>query len=322
VSPDPIGPFAEREQVWSAFRRFTDDRGWVVCIMGASEQWLPVYRAMGMHDIYIGDEAVVDVQRFSLAGGDMKGLRQAYNRIAKYGYTASFHDPGRLDRTTAAQLAGLMSQSRRGEFERGFSMVLGRIFDPRDEQLVLCMVTGPDGNPAAMCQFVPASGIGGYSLDLMRRDRGEHPNGLMDFALVSTIEHLRSLGCQGLSLNFAALRSVLEGERGDGATQRVERWALKKMSSFLQIETLWRFNAKYRPDWLPRYVVYDTAEHLVPVVLAILRAESLSEVPVIGRMIAASERRAHAGEESTAAGVDAASGASLLPFREPADHTK
>jgi lysylphosphatidylglycerol synthetase-like protein (DUF2156 family) len=316
VSPDPIGPFAEREQVWGAFRRYADDRGWVVTIMGASEQWLPVYRSMGMHDIYIGDEAVVDVQEFSLAGGHMKGLRQAYNRIAKYGYTVSFHDPGRLDRATAAQLAGLMSQSRRGEFERGFSMVLGRIFDPRDEDLILCMVTAPNGDPAAMCQFVPARGIGGYSLDLMRRDRGEHPNGLMDFALVSTIEHLRALGCQGLSLNFAALRSVLEGERGDGATQRVERWALKKMSSFLQIESLWRFNAKYGPDWLPRYVVYDAAEHLVPVVLAILRAESLSEVPVIGRMIAASERRAHAADEGP--GADGPSGASLLPFQVPA----
>ena len=82
------------------------------------------------------------------------------------------------------------------------------------------------------------------------------------------------------------------------------------MSSFLQIETLWRFNAKYEPEWLPRYVVYDTAEHLVPVVLAILRAESLSEVPVIGRMIAASDRRAHAGLEAAA---DSGSGASLLP---------
>ena len=307
VSPDPIGPEAEQEQVWSAFRRFTDDRGWVVAMMGASEQWLPIYRATGMHDIYIGDEAVVDVQRFSLAGGHMKGLRQAYNRVAKYGYTATFHNPARLDRETAAQLAGLMSQSRRGEFERGFSMVLGRIFDPRDEGLILCVVTGPDGSPAAMCQFVPARGIGGYSLDLMRRDRGEHPNGLIDFALVSTIMHVRDLGCHGLSLNFAALRSILEGERGDGATQRVERWALKKMSSFLQIETLWRFNAKYGPDWLPRYIVYDTAEHLVPVVLAILRAESLSEVPVIGRMIAASDRRAHAGADA------ATSGASLLP---------
>ena len=247
VSPDPIGPLAEQEQVWAAFRRFADNRGWVVTVMGAGEHWLPIYRATGMHDIYIGDEAVVDVQEFSLAGGQMKGLRQAYNRIAKYGYTASFHDPARLDSWTAEQLAGLMSQSRRGEFERGFSMVLGRIFDPRDENLILCMVTGPDGNPAAMCQFVPARGIGGYSLDLMRRDRGEHPNGLIDFALVSTIEHLRTLGCQGISLNFAALRSVLEGVGGDGPTQRVERWALKKMSSFLQIETLWRFNAKYGP---------------------------------------------------------------------------
>ncbi|MGH9029794.1 MAG: phosphatidylglycerol lysyltransferase domain-containing protein, partial [Acidimicrobiales bacterium] len=153
------------------------------------------------------------------------------------------------------------------------------------------------------------------SLDLMRRDRGDHPNGLIDFALVSTIEHMRLLGCRSVSLNFAALRSVLEGERGDGVTQRVERWALKRMSSFLQIETLWRFNAKYEPTWLPRYVVYDTAEHLVPVVLAILRAESLSEVPVIGRMIAASDRRSKGAAD---AGGDS-SGASLLPPTGPVE---
>jgi lysylphosphatidylglycerol synthetase-like protein (DUF2156 family) len=314
VSPDAIGPYAEREQVWGAFRRFADNRGWVVAVMGGGENWLPVYRATGMHEIYIGDEAVVDVQRFSLSGGHMKGLRQAHNRIAKYGYTATFHDPARLDRVTAERLTGLMSQSRRGEFERGFSMVLGRIFDPRDEGLILCVVTGPEGEPAALCQFVPARGIGGFSLDLMRRDRGEHPNGLIDFALVSTIEHLRAQGHRGLSLNFAALRSILDGERGDGVTQRVERWALKKMSSFLQIETLWRFNAKYEPEWLPRYVVYDTAEHLVPVVLAILRAESLTEVPVIGRMIAASDRRAHAADDD-GTGVPGLpeTGASLLP---------
>ena len=313
VSPDPIGPPAEREQVWGSFRRFADNRGWIVAVMGGSGEWLPIYRATGMHDIYIGDEAVVGVQSFSLAGGHMKGLRQAHNRIAKYGYSVTFHDPGRLDRNTAQRLTGLMSQSRRGEFERGFSMVLGRIFDPRDEGLLLCVVTGPDGAPAAMCQFVPARGIGGFSLDLMRRDRGEHPNGLIDFALVSTIEHLRELGCEGLSLNFAALRSVLEGENGDGVTQRVERWAIKKMSSFLQIETLWRFNAKYGPDWLPRYVVYDTAEHLVPVVLAILRAESLAEVPVIGRMIAASDRRARLRKSRS---DQDSTGISLLPLPE------
>ena len=33
------------------------------------------------------------MQSFSLAGRTMKGLRQAHNRIEKYGYTVTFHDP-------------------------------------------------------------------------------------------------------------------------------------------------------------------------------------------------------------------------------------
>ena len=143
-------------------------------------------------------------------------------------------------------------------------MMLGRIFDPRDTGLLLTVVHGPDGHPAAMCQFVPAAGIRGYSLDLMRRDPCDHPNGLLDFALCSTIEHLKTGGYEGLSLNFATMRSTLSGDRGDGTVQRAERWFLKRLSSFAQIESLWRFNAKYEPEWLPRYVVFDTAEHLVP----------------------------------------------------------
>jgi lysylphosphatidylglycerol synthetase-like protein (DUF2156 family) len=182
-------------------------------------------------------------------------------------------------------LVNLMEKSRRGEQERGFSMMLGRLFDQRDTGLLLTLVEGPDGEPCAMCQFVPSPAIGGYSLDLMRRDPGEHPNGLLDFALCSTITHLKEMGMKGLSLNFAAMRSILEGESGDGVTQRVERWALRRLSGVLQIETLWRFNAKYEPHWLPRYIVYDSAEQFVPVAVQIMRAESLTEVPVIGRLL-------------------------------------
>ena len=300
ISPDPIGPRNEREQVWGAFRKFADSHGWVTSVMGAGEDWLSIYRDSGMHNLYLGDEAVVKVQPFTLSGGAMKGLRQAVNRIAKYGYTVSFHDPSRLDPAISGELTALMSLSRQGEHERGFSMMLGRVFDPRDTGLLLTVVRGPDGGAAAMCQFVPAPGINGYSLDLMRRDPGEHPNGLLDFALCSTIEHLRGGGYEGLSLNFAALRSTLSGDKGDGTVQRAERWFLKRLSNFAQIESLWRFNAKYEPEWLPRYVVIDTAEHLVPVMMAILRAESLWEIPVLGRLLAAgAEKRMVAAQRET-----------------------
>jgi lysyl-tRNA synthetase class 2 len=289
VSPDPIGPVTERAEVWGAFRRFADDRGWPLAVLGASEEWLPVYRAAGMHDLYVGDEAVVDCTRFSLAGGNAKSLRQAVNRVARNGYRVEFHDPSRLDPDLQQALREVMTRSRRGDVERGFSMTLGRVFLPEDRDLLLAVCFAADGTPAAFCQYVPAPAIDGYSLDLMRRDveradGSPHPNGLLDFVVVETIRHLRERGRRGLGLNFATMRAVVAGEAGhDGAMHRAERWLLRRMSDTMQIESLWRFNAKYDPDWVPRYAVYDAAENILPVALAVARAESFWELPVVGR---------------------------------------
>jgi lysylphosphatidylglycerol synthetase-like protein (DUF2156 family) len=290
VSPDPIGPEAEGAETWKAFRRFADEQGWTLAVLGAGEEWLPVYRASGMHDLYMGDEGVVDCTQFTLEGGHHKGLRQAVNRIHRNGYTISFHDPAHLDPSLRTQLNAVMTKSRRGDAERGFSMTLGRVFDPDDVGLLIAVVHGPDGGPVAFCQYVPAPGIEGYSLDLMRRDDGEHPNGLMDFAIVETIWYLRDHGNRGLGLNFAAMRAVLAGEAGEGLTQRVQAWLLRRMSDSMQIESLWKFNAKYDPRWQPRYALYDSPEHALPAVLAVARAESFWELPLIGRFLVPSDK--------------------------------
>ena len=285
VSPDPIGPTWERDAVWEEFRAFADSNGWSVAVFGADEVWLPVYRRSGMHDLYVGDEGVIDVTRFSLEGGRHKGLRQAANRIAKYGYTMTFHDPATADAELRAAVETVMGMSRRGEVERGFSMTLGRLFDPDDKGLLLAVCRDKDHKPVAFCQYVPAPGIEGYSLDLMRRDAGEHPNGLLDFVVVETIRHLAANGYRRLGLNFATMRAILAGETGAGIATRIERWALRRMSGSMQIESLWKFNAKFDPEWHPRYGVYDTAGNIVPVAFAIARAESFWELPVLGRFL-------------------------------------
>ena len=292
VSPDPIGPMAEREEGWGAFRRFVDEHGWALGGLGAGEDWLPIYRSTGMHDLYVGDEGVVRIARFTLEGGRFKGLRQAVNRIAKYGYTISFHDPSTLDARLRESLTEVMTKSRRGDVERGFSMTLGRVFDPEDAGLLLAVVHGPDGSPVAFCQYVPAPGIGGYSLDLMRRDDGEHPNGLIDFAVVETIKELKNRRCEGLGLNFATMRAVLAGEAGEGVSHRVQAWLLRRMGDSMQIESLWKFNAKFDPDWQPRYAIYDAPENMLAVAIAVARAESFWELPLIGRFLVPAAARA------------------------------
>ncbi|HXW77991.1 MAG TPA: phosphatidylglycerol lysyltransferase domain-containing protein, partial [Acidimicrobiales bacterium] len=273
----------------------------------------------GMRDLYAGDEGLVRTLRFTLEGGRFKGLRQAVNRIAKYGYRISFHDPACLDEALRASLEMVMAKSRRGGVERGFSMTLGRAFDPDDEGLLLAVVHAPPpvgpaeagpstegpcteaelGEPVAFCQFVPAPGIGGYSLDLMRRDSAKHPNGLIDFAVVETIRYLRQRGGEAVSLNFATMRGVLAGETGTGPSRRIQAWFLRRMSGSMQIESLWKFDAKYDPEWQPRYVLYDAPENALAVAIAIARAESWWELPVIGRFLVPSP--GHAGEDAPGA---------------------
>ncbi|MBV9660826.1 MAG: DUF2156 domain-containing protein, partial [Acidimicrobiales bacterium] len=72
---------------------------------------------------------------------------------------------------------------------------------------------------------------------------------------------------------------------GEGMSQRIQAWVLHRMSGSMQIESLWRFNAKYDPDWQPRYAMYDAPEHVLATAIAIARAESFWELPVIGRFL-------------------------------------
>lgn len=284
VSPDPVGPETTKDQAWKEFHSFANAKGWIVGVLGADENWLDHYQASGMHSIYVGDEAIVGLKGFHLDGKKNKGLRQAVGRMRKYGYTAEFVDPSNVDPSLKAALMSVMSQSRQGQVERGFSMTLGRVLDPADKYLLLTVCKDSNGTVVGFCQWVPSPGINGYSLDLMRRDLGSHPNGLTDFMIVSTIEYLIDTGYEHLSLNFATMRAVLSGEM-DSMTQKVEKWFLKRMSDSMQIESLWRFNSKFDPIWHPRYVVYDNAEHTPAIALAIARAEALWELPIIGRFL-------------------------------------
>jgi lysylphosphatidylglycerol synthetase-like protein (DUF2156 family) len=196
-------------------------------------------------------------------------------------------DPAQLAPELEQQLRDLMTESRKGDVERGFSMTLGRAFERDDRGLLLAVAFDRDEHPAAFCQYVPARAISGWSLDLMRRsERGDHPNGLTELVVVDTIEHLRKEGYEGLALNFATFRAVLASEAGDRFVHRVEKWFLERMSDSMQIESLWTFNEKFQPEWHPRYACYDSPEHLLAASIAVARAESFWELPLIGRFFA------------------------------------
>ncbi|MGV9274047.1 phosphatidylglycerol lysyltransferase domain-containing protein [Streptomyces griseosporeus] len=279
ASGDPLGDpeaWPGAIEPWLAQARA---HGWIPAVMGASEEAGTVYARHGLDALELGDEAIVDVAEFTLEGRAMRTVRQAYNRVRRAGYTVRIR---RHEEIPAAEMAALVRRAdawRDGATERGFSMALGRLGDPEDGRCVMLECADGRGEPRALLSFVPW-GPHGLSLDLMRRDR-DGENGLMEFMVIELLRRAPEIGITQVSLNFAMFRSVFErGARlGAGPVLRLWRSLLSFFSRWWQIESLYRANAKYRPIWEPRFLLFEKSADLPRIGVASACAEGFLEVP-------------------------------------------
>ncbi|MCW2600683.1 MAG: putative rane protein found fused to lysyl-tRNA synthetase like protein [Frankiales bacterium] len=273
ASGDPLGDPEAWPGAIEAFLATAEEHAWTPAVMGCSEQAGKAWCRADLTALEIGDEAVLEVAEFSLEGRGMRNVRQAVNRVERAGYTAQVCRVADISPEQGTALRAQAAAWRGTDTERGFSMALGRFGDPADRECVTVMAFQED-RLRAFLHFVPW-GTDGLSLDLMRRDR-DADNGLNELLIVSALSAAPSLGVTRLSLNFAVFRSALErGERlGAGPIIRAWRGFLLFASRWFQIESLYRFNAKFRPEWEPRYVCYPQARDLPRVALAALEAEA------------------------------------------------
>ncbi|MGH3156991.1 MAG: phosphatidylglycerol lysyltransferase domain-containing protein, partial [Streptosporangiaceae bacterium] len=243
-------------------------------VMGCSELAAEIWCREGdLTALELGDEAIVSVADFSLSGRAMRNVRQMVSRVARHGYVAEVRRVADIPREDIEQLVRQADSWRGSPTERGFSMALGRVGGPGDEDCVVATAT-ENGVLRAMQHFVPW-GSDGLSLDLMRRDRASQP-GLNDFLIVAAIKAAPSLGVKQLSLNFAVFRAALErGERiGAGPVLRAWRSLLVFASKWFQIESLYKFNSKFQPAWQPRFFVFPGSRDAPRIALAALEAEA------------------------------------------------
>ncbi|MEU9964030.1 DUF2156 domain-containing protein [Streptomyces samsunensis] len=283
ASGDPVGDV----EAWpGAIARFMEEaraHSWTPAVMGCSETGGEVWtRETGLDALELGDEAIVDVADFTLSGRAMRNVRQMVKRIERAGYETRVRRAAELDPEELETIRRAAADWRGTDTERGFSMALGRIGDPADGDAVIATAhkaadegaeEGPYGDLKAVLHFVPW-GRDGMSLELMRRDRSADP-GMNELLIVAALRAAPGLGVERVSLNFAMFRSALaRGEKlGAGPVLRGWRALLVFLSRWFQIESLYKFNAKFQPRWEPRFVVFRNTRDLPRIGLAAMQAE-------------------------------------------------
>ncbi|WP_236796024.1 bifunctional lysylphosphatidylglycerol synthetase/lysine--tRNA ligase LysX [Amycolatopsis sp. GM8] len=267
ASADPVGDVEAWPQAIEAWLAEAHTYGWAPGVLGASERGARAYARAGLKALELGDEAILDVREFSLSGPERRSVRQAVSRIERAGYTAIVRRHNEITPSEMDELVQRAERWRGAEIERGFSMALSRLGDPSDGRCVMVEAYDASGALRGLLSFVPW-GRRGLSLDLMRRDR-DGENGLNEFMVARLVEQAGRFGAQRISLNFAMFRAVFAaGERiGAGPVVRAWRAVLGLASRFFQLESLYRSNAKYSPDWEPRFVCFVSARRLARISL-------------------------------------------------------
>jgi lysyl-tRNA synthetase, class II len=254
VSGDPIGPPGTIPGLLRELCDFAGARGLALAALGASEAFATVAAGAGLSSFYIGDEAIVDVQSFSLEGRAIRKVRQAVARVRKAGFHAELRPVGDLSESELVELEELSDRWRGADPERGFSMTVDGL---RGEQMAgTLLLIGRDAGGVArgFLHFVPCYGRQAMSLGLMRRDR-DSVNGLTEYLVVSAIEMLGERGIEEVSLNFAAFARLLRTP--NGLLERALGRVVAIANPYFQIESLYRFNAKFSPRWQARYLLYE-----------------------------------------------------------------
>jgi lysyl-tRNA synthetase class 2 len=297
ASGDPLGDPKAWPQAIDAWLRLCQTYGWAPGVMGASSTAAEAFRAAGLNALQLGDEAILHPDSFRLSGSDMRGVRQAVTRAKRAGASVRIRRHRELSAAEMAEVIRNADAWRDTETERGFSMALGRLGDPSDGDCLLVEAIQHDGQKdavVAMLSLVPW-GANGVSLDVMRRSP-QSPNGTIELMVSELCMQAETIGVSRISLNFAMFRSAFEqgAQLGAGPVARLWRGLLVFFSRWWQLETLYRSNMKYQPEWVPRYACYEEARLIPRVGVASVIAEGFLVLPFSRR------NKQHTGEHVAA----------------------
>ena len=273
VSGDPFGHFSLWSEVMDKLIRLADEYAWTLAVMGCSERagelWI---KKTGMTALHIGDEAIIETSAFSIEGPNMKNVREMINKTKRLGYEVETLRATDIQPEQRELLSNKAIEWRYGQKERGFSMALDRFLNPIDDR-ELIILTRIEGELMALMTFSPW-GAEGISLDRMLRSK-DADTGVNELIIYTAVTYAKEHKIKRISLNFAAFRSIFEeAERiSAGPVIRLKRNFLRYISKWVQVESLYRFNAKFQPEWNPRYLIYPGPTKLIEIGIAVGKAE-------------------------------------------------
>lgn len=262
----PVGKRAAWRPALGALRAEAERLSLRPVVYSAPPDLLPDLLDLNFRVEKIGENAIVELDGFSLAGSARQKIRSARRRfVEREGAVFEVIDPPHAP-ALWEELRGVSDAwlTDHGGREKAFSL---GAYDPAYLARSPIATARLHGRIIAFANLWLTADRKRGAVDLMRFDPAQAPNGLMDFLFTEILLWAQAHGLKTFDLGMAPLAGMAEEKKYASLFQRVGRLVHERGEQFYGFQGLRAFKDKFGPRWEPRYIAAPGAWTL-PIVLA------------------------------------------------------
>jgi len=261
VLEDPVSEnMEEMKKCISSFSKYCYENGLKDIYYRVPKESLPVYLELSRKSLFLGQEGVVDLDSFSLEGGEKKSIRNALNKIKEQGYTTHINNPplrdGLIQKLKAVSDEWLKLTERE---EIIFSQ--GMFVEKEIKEQTVISIENSEEKIIAFLNVIPDYVKDEGTYDLLRKT-ADAPNGIMDHILIELFKYFKASGIRYVNLGFAPMSGLDDPHT---FTEKSMKFAYEKIRSFSHYKGMRDYKEKFNPLWNDKFLIYSNDYDLLQV---------------------------------------------------------
>lgn len=263
---NPVGNYENIFDTIQEFYELADKYGYIPTFCAIDKKLIPYLHETGYQFFKLGEEASVNLDKFTLEGRKMKSVRNAISRVSKEGYSFEVIKPKFRDEFMES-IKSISDEWLGGRKEKGFSIgFFDREYLNRD---CICVVKNQHGEIKGFASFMPMyDNNKTLSIDLMRFSK-ETCNGIMDFMFVNLFEWGKNHGYTRFNMGMAPLSNVGKSKYAF-LPEKIAARIYAHGQMFYSFQGLKKFKEKYCDSWDGRYMAYKKNTSLITTIIQVI----------------------------------------------------
>ena len=235
------------------------------------ETGISYFNYLKKRKLLIGQEAVLELDKFTLEGREKKSLRNGLNSLQKKGYNASIC-LAPLQKELVTELKHISDEWLK-HFEKKEIVFSQGVFDEKEiVQQDVIIIRNEEGKLKAFLNIIPDFAPEECTYDLIRKT-ADAPGGCMDALIIELVKYARERKLKYLNLGLVPMAGI---EQPKNTAERLIRYAYEKIKRFRHYTGLREFKQKYATIWVNKYLIYENDFDLIQLPAALNKAMQLS----------------------------------------------